>query len=139
MTTRSGGGGGGGAEAGEAGSTSGAKVIDVNSMKGAKGSVTYCQGQDTAGNARDDRRLQPQKFSGQGLTAKLVEFPASADEQRNQFIQRQQAKSGDCDVFSANVIWTAEFASQKWLYDMTPYVEQSKGDFTPGHARDRPL
>ena len=37
---------------------------------------------------------------GTGPEAKLVEFPASADEQRNQFIQRQQAKSGDCDVFS---------------------------------------
>ena len=26
-------------------------------------------------------------------------------------------------MFSSDVIWTAEFASQKWLYDMTPYVE----------------
>ena len=75
-----------------------------------------------------DRRVQ-QEVSGHDLTAKLVEFPASADEQRNQFIQRQQAKSGDCDVFSSDVIWTAEFASQKWLYDMTPYIEESKGDF----------
>jgi multiple sugar transport system substrate-binding protein len=127
----SGGGGGGAAAGGEAGSTKGAKVIDVNSMKGAKGSVTYCQGQDTAGNAHAMIDAFNKKFSGQGLTAKLVQFPASADEQRNQFIQRQQAKSGDCDVFSSDVIWTAEFASQKWLYDMTPYIEQSKGDFLP--------
>ena len=34
-----------------------------------------------------------------GLNAKLVEFPESADEQRKQFVQRQQAKSSDCDVF----------------------------------------
>jgi multiple sugar transport system substrate-binding protein len=25
-------------------------------------------------------------------------------------------------VFSSDVIWTAEFSSQKWLYDLTPYV-----------------
>ena len=51
-----------------------------------------------------------------------MQFPASADQQRAQFIQRQQAKSSSCDVFSSDVIWTAEFSSQKWLYDLTPYV-----------------
>ena len=29
------------------------------------------------------------------------------------------------------MIWTAEFASQKWLYDMTPYVETRKGEIIP--------
>ena len=46
-------------------------------------------------------------------------------------MQRQEAKSGECDVFSADVVWTAEFANQKWLYDMTPYVETRKDDFIP--------
>jgi multiple sugar transport system substrate-binding protein len=32
-------------------------------------------------------------------------------------------------VFSSDVIWTAEFASQKWLYDMTPYMEDKKADY----------
>ena len=46
-------------------------------------------------------------------------------------MQRQEAKSGECDVFSSDVIWTAEFASQGWIYDMTPYVESKKSDFIP--------
>jgi multiple sugar transport system substrate-binding protein len=125
----SGGGGGGGGSTSESGSTSGAKVIDPKAMDGAKGTVTYCQGKDTAGNAHEMIDLFNKKYSSKGLTAKLVEFPASADEQRNQFIQRQQAKSGDCDVFSSDVVWTAEFASQKWLYDMTPYIESKKSDY----------
>ena len=100
-------------------------------MEGAKGEVTYCQGKDTAGNATEMVKLFNEKYSGQGLTAKLVEFPASADEQRNQFIQRQQAKSGDCDVFSADVVWTAEFASQKWIFDLSPYIETKKDDTSP--------
>jgi len=29
------------------------------------------------------------------------------------------------------VIWTAEFASQKWLYDMTPYVQRRQQEFIP--------
>jgi multiple sugar transport system substrate-binding protein len=123
------GGGGGAASTSETGSTQGAKVIDPAAMENAEGSVTYCQGKDTSGNAHYMVDQFNKQFSSQGLTAKLVEFPASADEQRNQFIQRQQAKSGDCDVFSADVIWTAEFASQKWLYDLTPYMEQKKSEF----------
>ncbi|MEA2313132.1 MAG: trehalose/maltose transport system substrate-binding protein [Solirubrobacteraceae bacterium] len=111
------------------GSTSGAKVIDPKLEASAKGTVTYCQGKDTSGNAHFMIDAFNKKYASQGLKAKLTEFPASADEQRNQFIQRQQAKSGDCDVFSSDVIWTAEFASQKWLYDLTPYMQQKKAEY----------
>jgi multiple sugar transport system substrate-binding protein len=123
-----GGGGGGGESAGSgANQTEGAKVIDPNSMNGAKGNVTYCQGKDTAGNAH--AWVDAYNKKNTGITVKLLEFPASADAQRTQFIQRQQAKSGECDIFSADVIWTAEFASQKWIYDMTPYVDKRKSEF----------
>jgi multiple sugar transport system substrate-binding protein len=124
-----GGGSGGGAASSEStGQTEGAKTIDPKLIDSAKGEVTYCQGKDTSGNATKMIKKFNEEF-GPDLKAKLVEFPASADEQRNQFIQRQQAKSGDCDVFSADVIWTAEFASQKWLYDLTPYMEEKKAEF----------
>ena len=124
-----GGGGGGGASGGggETGATEGSKVIDPASMDSAKGEVTYCQGKDTTGFLKT--WTDAFNEANPEVTLKTVEFPPSADEQRNQFIQRQQAKSGDCDVFSADVIWTAEFASQKWLYDMTPYMEEKKSEF----------
>src|SRR3712207_7188904 len=60
-------------------------------------------------------------FSGQGLKMTLTEFPESADEQRNQFIQRQRAKSADCDIFYSDVIWTrseehtSELQSRQYL------------------------
>jgi multiple sugar transport system substrate-binding protein len=114
-------GGGGGAQ------TEGVKAIDPNSMNGAKGTVTYCTGKDTHGGIHAWIEAFNKKKTG--VTVKLLEFPASADAQRQQFIQRQQAKSGECDIFSSDVIWTAEFASQKWLYDMTPYVEKRKSEF----------
>ena len=107
--------------------TEGAKVIDPTSMDGAKGEITYCAGKDTAA-PRHDRRLQQEVRRRTSRPSSSSSRP-TADEQRNQFIQRQQAKSGDCDVFSSDVIWTAEFASQKWLYDMTPYIEGKKADF----------
>jgi multiple sugar transport system substrate-binding protein len=121
-----GGGGAGGAEGGEQ-QTAGVKKIDPNSMNGAKGTVTYCVGKDTTGATH--AWIEAFNKKNTGVTVKILEFPASADQQRQQFIQRQQAKSGECDMFSSDVIWTAEFAAQKWLYDMTPYVEKRKSEF----------
>jgi multiple sugar transport system substrate-binding protein len=126
-----GGGTGGGNATEETGTTEGAKVIDPASMDGAKGEVVYCTGKDTSGAQKESVKLFNQANEANGLSAKLLEFPESADEQRNQFIQRQEAKSGECDIFYSDVIWTAEFASQKWLYDMTPYTEQRKAEFIP--------
>jgi len=124
--------GGGTPSGGEgSGATADAKAIDVNSMKDAKGTVTYCTGKDTTGETKEWRRLFNEKYADQGLQAKVIEFPASADEQRTQFIQRQEAKASDCDVFRSDVIWTAEFASQGWIYDLTPYVESIKDRFIP--------
>jgi trehalose/maltose transport system substrate-binding protein len=120
----SGGGGGGG------GSSSSGKVIDPNSMNNPpKGTVKFCQGQDTTGIGKDLVKSFNAKFGSQGYKATLTQFPASADQQRAQFIQRQQAKSDDCDVFSSDVIWTAEFSSQKWLYDMTPYIDKARSKY----------
>jgi multiple sugar transport system substrate-binding protein len=132
----SGGGGGGGASSSSGGAaaggatqqqTKGAKVIDPASMNGAKGTVTYCVGKDTTGFTH--AWIKAFNAKNTGVTVKIFEFPPSADSQRQQFIQRQQAKSGDCDLFSSDVIWTAEFASQKWLYDLTPYIEKRKAEF----------
>lgn len=118
--------GGGGAGTEATGQTEGAKVIDVKAMDNAKGEVTICMGKDTGG----DVTTAVKSFNAQknGVTAKLLEFSTSADEQRQQFVQRQEAKSGECDVFSSDVIWTAEFASQKWLYDLTPYIDTRKDE-----------
>ena len=119
--------GGGGGTDQETGATEGAKAIDPASMDGASGDVTVCMGKDTAGDITE--AVKEFNAQGNGVTVDLLEFSTSADEQRTQFVQRQEAKSGECDVFSSDVIWTAEFASQKWLLDMTPYIESRKADF----------
>jgi multiple sugar transport system substrate-binding protein len=124
-----GGSGGGSAAGGGGGEITGAKVIDPNSAQNAKGNVTLCTGKDTSGSKAD--AIKEFNAANPDMTVKMLEFPESADEQRNQAIQRLDAKSPECDVFNADVTWTAEFASQKWLYDMTPYVEKRKDEFIP--------
>jgi multiple sugar transport system substrate-binding protein len=122
--------GGGASTSGGGTKISGAKTIDPASMDNPpKGTVHFCQGKDTTGIGKDLIKSFNAKYGAQGWKAALTEFSASADQQRTAFIQRQQAKSGDCDVFSSDVIWTAEFASQKWLYDLTPYINQARSKY----------
>jgi len=125
------GGGGGNSTSGsqKTGSTSGSKAVDPASMDSAKGTVTYCSGKDTSGDLK--QTIADFNKESNGVTVKLLEFPESADEQRNQFIQRQRAKSGECDGFESDVVWTAEFANQKWLMDMSKYIDTRKDDFIP--------
>jgi multiple sugar transport system substrate-binding protein len=131
-SSSSGSGGSSGGSSGSSGSASvsGAKVLAATALNNPpKGTITYCTGKDTTGAAHYVVAQFNAKYGAQGYHANLVEFPASADQQRAQFIQRQQAKSGSCDVFSSDVIWTAEFSSQKWLYDLTPYVTANASKF----------
>jgi trehalose/maltose transport system substrate-binding protein len=135
FTAACGGGGDDGGSGGGGGGTStdravqNAKVIDLDSMTGAKGRVVYCTGKDTTGETKEWSKRFNAKYEAQGLSVKILEFPASADAQREQFVQRQEARAPDCDVFRSDVIWTAEFASQGWLYDMTPYVNRIRDRF----------
>ena len=129
-TSSSGGSSSGGSSSGSSASVSGAKVLAASALNNPpKGTITYCSGKDTTGAAAYVVAQFNAKYGAQGYHANLVQFPASADQQRAQFIQRQQAKSGSCDVFSSDVIWTAEFSSQKWLYDLTPYVTANASKF----------
>jgi multiple sugar transport system substrate-binding protein len=132
-SSSSGGGGGSASTAAKpTGVTKGvAQAPTLDASKAAKGNVTFCLGKDTSGNQTAAVKAFNAKYSGDGLSAKLLEFPTSADEQRNQFVQRQEAKSGECDIFFSDVIWTAEFAAQKWLLDMSDYVNERKADFIP--------
>jgi multiple sugar transport system substrate-binding protein len=110
-------------------STEGDAKVDPAAMETAKGDVTYCSGKDTSGDLKEG--VAEFNKLGNGVTVKLLEFPESADEQRNQFTQRQRAESGECDGFEADVIWTAEFASQRWLLDMSDYVKTREAEYIP--------
>ncbi len=63
--------------------------------------------------------------------AKLLQLPEAADLQREQQIQRLQAKSDECDVLGMDVVWTAEYAAQGWITDVTDAVEKRKDEFIP--------
>jgi multiple sugar transport system substrate-binding protein len=106
-----------------------AKTLDAGAAEDAQGSVTWCIGKDTSGSFTQMVQLHNQQNTG--VTAQLVELPTSADQQRAQQVQRLRAESEECDVLGIDVIWTAEYASQGWIYDLTDAIEDRQGDFIP--------
>ncbi len=93
------------------------------------GNVTWCIGKDTTGAfgtvVDNFNKANPD------ANVKLLELPEAADLQREQQIQRLQAKSDECDVLGVDVVWTAEYAGQGWLQDVSDAVEKRKDEFVP--------
>jgi multiple sugar transport system substrate-binding protein len=124
-----GGGGGGGGGSTAPGVGDNAKTVSPSQAQNPKGNVSWCIGKDTTGAFSQVVKLYNQKYPS--AKAKLVELPTSADQQRTQLVQREQAKSPECDILGMDVIWTAEFAAQGWLRDVTPAIEARKSEFIP--------
>ena len=93
----------------------------------ASGDVTWCIGKDTSGAfgtvVDSFNKANPK------ANVKLLELPEDAGEQRRLQIQRLEAESAECDVLGTDVIWTAEYAAQSWLQDVSDFISQSGDKF----------
>jgi multiple sugar transport system substrate-binding protein len=116
--------GGGGATGG---GTPEAEGLQPSDAEGATGDVAWCIGKDTSGAFSEVIDMFNQE--NPDLNATLIELPESADEQRTQQIQRLRAKSPECDVLGMDVIWTAEYAAQGWIQDVTAVIEDRSDEF----------
>jgi len=93
------------------------------------GSVTWCIGKDTTGAFAQVIKLYEQ--ANPKVHVNLLELPTSSDDQRTQLVQREQAKSTECDVLGMDVIWTAEFAAQSWLRNVNQVIQARQSEFIP--------
>ena len=126
--------GGGGDTGSDGGEVSAVKVIDPDSMSSGQGTVSYCTGKDVV-TSRDGRKQHEtaiegfnRKF-GPELQANLVEFADEASQQYEAFSRDQRNRTGQCDVFYSDVTWTADFANNGWLIDLSPYVRPRLDSF----------
>ncbi|MGH2761657.1 MAG: ABC transporter substrate-binding protein [Thermoleophilaceae bacterium] len=95
----------------------------------ATGDVTWCIGKDTTGAF--SAVVEAFNQANPEANVRLLQLPESADEQRRLQIQRLRAESPECDVLGMDVIWTAEYAAQGWLLDVTDAVEERADEFIP--------
>ena len=93
----------------------------------ASGNVTWCIGKDTSGAF--GTVIDNFNKANPNANVKLLELPEAADEQRRLQIQRLRAKNTECDVLGMDVIWTAEYAGQGWLKDVSDYMSDHGDDF----------
>jgi multiple sugar transport system substrate-binding protein len=93
----------------------------------ASGDVTWCIGKDTSGAfgtvVDNFNKANPD------ANVKLLELPEDAGEQRRLQIQRLEAENAECDVLGMDVIWTAEYAAQGWLLDVSDFISENGDQF----------
>jgi multiple sugar transport system substrate-binding protein len=87
----------------------------TNALDG-RGPITMATGKDTSGNLQH----QIDTWNGSHPTEKasVIELPESADGQRQSMIQNAQTKSDAYTILNLDVVWTAEFAANKWVLEL---------------------
>ena len=93
----------------------------------ATGNVTWCIGKDTSGAF--GTVIDSFNKANPDAKVKLLELPEDAGEQRRLQVQRLEAESAECDVLGMDVIWTAEYAAQGWLLDVSDFISQNGDKF----------
>jgi multiple sugar transport system substrate-binding protein len=81
-----------------------------------RGEITLASGKDTSGNMQ--KIVDAWNSSHPNEKAKIVELPESADGQRQQMVQNAQVKSDAFSVLNLDVVWTAEFAANRWVAEL---------------------
>lgn len=103
--------GGGGSTTSPGGSQSSAAAGNVNWDE--KGPIQFVSGKDTSNAVPQIIDKWNQQHPDQKVT--FVELSDSADEQRNAMIQNYQTKGTDKTIYDMDVVWTAEFAANKYV------------------------
>ncbi|MCT2587808.1 ABC transporter substrate-binding protein [Actinophytocola sp. S1-96] len=81
-----------------------------------RGPITFATGKDTSGNMQ--KLVDEWNADHPDEKVTITELPESADDQRNQMIQNAQVESDAYTVLNLDVIWTAEFAANRWIVEL---------------------
>jgi multiple sugar transport system substrate-binding protein len=81
-----------------------------------RGPITLATGKDTSNNLQHMVDAWNTQHADQKVT--INELPESADQQRQQMVQVAQTKSDTYSVLVLDVVWTAEFAANRWVVEL---------------------
>ncbi|RFU41371.1 ABC transporter substrate-binding protein [Actinomadura logoneensis] len=103
-----------------------------------RGPVTFVTGKDRSGNLQ--KQIDGWNSAHPKEQVRVVELPDEPNDQRQQMIQNAQTKSDAYGVLNLDVVWTAEFAANRWLTPLPKdQVDLSKmlpATVTTGQYRD---
>lgn len=78
-----------------------------------RGPIKFATGKDTSGNMQKLVDEWNSEHPKEKVT--ITELSEAADEQRNQMVQNAEAKSKEFTILNLDVVWTAEFAANRWV------------------------
>ncbi|MFL6145340.1 MAG: ABC transporter substrate-binding protein [Labedaea sp.] len=81
-----------------------------------RGEITFATGKDTSGNMQ--KLVDKWNADHADQKVRIVELPESADGQRQQMVQNAQVKSDAFTLLNLDVVWTAEFAANRWISEL---------------------
>ncbi|MCD0451999.1 ABC transporter substrate-binding protein [Actinocorallia sp. API 0066] len=81
-----------------------------------RGEITFVTGKDTSGNLQ--KQIDDWNSKHPDEPVRIIELSDKADEQRQQMIQNAQVKSDAYTVLNLDVVWTAEFAANRWVVEL---------------------
>lgn len=81
-----------------------------------RGEIAFATGKDTSGNLQ--KLVDEWNADHPNEQARVVELPESADQQRSRMVQNAQVRSEEFAVLNLDVVWTAEFAANRWVQEL---------------------
>lgn len=81
-----------------------------------RGEITMATGKDTSGNLQ--KLIDKWNTDHPTEKVRIIELPESADGQRQQMVQNAQVKSDAFTILNLDVVWTAEFAANRWAQEL---------------------
>lgn len=81
-----------------------------------RGPINYVSSRDASGAAQDSIDKWNAEHPDEQVT--FIELPDSADQQRQQLVQNAQIESETFSVLNLDVVWTSEFAANRWVMPM---------------------
>jgi multiple sugar transport system substrate-binding protein len=81
-----------------------------------RGPITLASGKDTSRNRQ--KQIDAWNKDHPNEQVRFIELAESADQQRQQMIQNARTKSDAYTVLNMDVVWTAEFAANRWLAEL---------------------
>lgn len=78
-----------------------------------RGPINYVSSRDASGAAQDSIDKWNEEHPDEQVT--FIELPDSADQQRQQLVQNAQIESDTFSVLNLDVVWTSEFAANRWI------------------------
>lgn len=100
---------------GDSGTDDNNSAAEAGALEG-RGPIKFATGKDTSGNMQKLVDQWNTEHPDEKVT--ITELPESADDQRSAMVRNAQAESDEYTILNLDVVWTAEFAANRWVVEL---------------------